>query len=166
MHLLNNVYSWVVLSVIVWVVSTTLTRARVFRPFRRWVKQRSDYFGEGVSCQYCLSHWVGFIVTLLYKPWFIVFDTDSAVLNFFGHAFAVIGLAALIARTIGKTPPDGVLHPDEQAEREAAVRDAMRIQAFLEQKEPAEWVYEEPEPKSTPITAEDREPERLLMLVK
>lgn len=111
------IYTWTVLAVIVWIVSTGLARARAFRPFRRWVKSKSDYFGEGVSCQFCLSHWVGFLVVGVSNPHFLPGELTTGFLpHFFGHSFAVIGLAALIARTIGQTPPNGVPHPDEVEE--------------------------------------------------
>lgn len=124
MTVVQVLFEWVVLSVIVWSVSTTFARARVLRAVRNWVRRRSDFFGEGVTCQYCVSHWVAFAVTLIHRPrvlppaewpqvaWLL------PVLDYFTSAFAVIGLGALIARTIAKTPPDGV-HPDLAAERAA-----------------------------------------------
>ena len=111
------VYQWIVLAVIVWIVSTGLARARAFRPFRRWVKSKSDYFGEGVSCQFCISHWIGFLAVGVSNPHFLPFDSTWGFYTpFFGHSFAVIGLANLVARTLGQTPPNGVPHPDELEE--------------------------------------------------
>jgi hypothetical protein len=119
----SSLYSWVALAVIVWIVSTTIARARVFRPLRRAVKRRSDYFGEGISCQYCISHWVGLLVVAALRPRFLPFDTPGGFYGYYlTHSFAVIGLSALIARTIGKTPPDGVPHPDEIAALEEAAK--------------------------------------------
>jgi hypothetical protein len=116
-------YTWVSLAVIVWIVATTIARARVFRPLRKAVKRRSDYLGEGISCQYCISHWIGFLTVLVVRPHFLPFDAMGGFYGYFTtHSFAVIGLAALIARTIGKTPPDGVPHPDVIAELEEAAR--------------------------------------------
>jgi len=121
--LANNVFTWVYLSVIVWVMSTGLARARVFRPFRKWVKSKSDYFGEGVSCQFCLSHWIGFLVVGVLRPHFLTLGAAQGFYGYFlPHSFALIGLAAIIARTVGKTPPDGVPHPDVLAELEEAAR--------------------------------------------
>lgn len=123
------IFEWLVLSVVVWSVSTTLSRARMLRAARGWVRRRSEFFGEGVTCQYCVSHWVAFVLTLLYRPrilppaqwletaWLV------AVVDYLVSAFAVIGLAALLARSLGKTPPDGI-HPDLAAEREGGEPDA------------------------------------------
>jgi len=114
---LTNIYQMTTLALATWVISTTITRARVFRPLRRLVKRHSDYLGEGISCQYCLSHWVGFILAAIYRPRFL--NSGIYLVDIIVSAFVIIALNALIARTIGKTPPDGVLHPNEKAEREA-----------------------------------------------
>jgi len=66
-------------------------------------------------------------VTALFRPEFLMLSSGVPVLDYFAHAFAVIGLSALIARTIGKSPPDGVLHPDEKARRENEARQIMEI---------------------------------------
>ncbi|MGE5487600.1 MAG: hypothetical protein ACM3ZB_07250 [bacterium] len=140
-NLLRALFEWVVLSVTVWTISTTIARARVFRPIRALVKARSDFFGEGVSCQYCISHWVAFALTLVYRPellpaahWPVpVAPWLVQVVDYFISAFAVIGLAALIARNLGKTPPDGI-HPDQKEWdqiRAEAVRLAPEVQPVL-----------------------------------
>ncbi len=131
MNLGTSVYIWIALSTIVWLIATTITRARVLRPFRRWVKSRSDYLGEGVSCQYCLSHWVGFAVTAVFRPAFLPMTSGMWIVDLLAHAFAIVGLSALIARTIGKTPPDGVLHPDEEARRREEFEREERFRASL-----------------------------------
>lgn len=118
--MIENLYEIGLLSAAVWLISTTIARARAFRPLRRAVKARSDYFGEGISCQYCISHWVGFVLCAVYQPRFLVSRWPAVDLAV--SAFVVVAVGALIARTIGKTPPDGVLHPDERAAREAELQ--------------------------------------------
>jgi hypothetical protein len=132
---------WIVLSIVVWVVSTTMARARILRSFRCWMKKRNDFLGEGVSCQYCLSHWVGLAVTLLYRPALIGpasihphWNWLAAIADYLVSAFAVIGLAALIARNLGKTPPDGI-HPDIKEwtrVREEVIAIAPEVQPLIE----------------------------------
>lgn len=143
-NLLRALFEWIVLSVTVWTISTTIARARVFRPLRALVKARSDFFGEGVSCQYCISHWVAFALTLVYRPELLpaahwpVWAAPwlpwlAPVAEYFISAFAVIGLSALIARNLGKTPPDGI-HPDQKEWaqiRAEAVRLAPEVQPVL-----------------------------------
>ena len=41
------------------VASLTITRARPLRPVRDWIWLRSSWWGELVSCPYCMAHWVG-----------------------------------------------------------------------------------------------------------
>lgn len=101
-------YEWATLSVVTWVVSTTVSRARVLQPVREAIQRRSEYLGEGISCQYCISHWVGFGVVVVAQPHFLPFGATGGFyaycLGLFLHTFAVVGASALIARTIGKTP--------------------------------------------------------------
>lgn len=49
-------------------IAFTVTEARIFRPFREWVKRKSDLLGEMLSCGYCFGYWVAFALTVLYKP--------------------------------------------------------------------------------------------------
>ncbi len=139
--IVQAIFEWIVLSVIVWTVSTTISRARVFRPLRSWVKGRSDFFGEGVSCQYCISHWVAFTLILIYRPhilppaqWPAALPWLLPVVDYCVSAFAVIGLGALIARTLARTPPDGI-HPDQkewEQIRAEVLRVAPEIQPLIE----------------------------------
>ncbi len=107
--MLTNIYTLVLLALADWLIATTISRARVFRPMRAAIKRRSDYLGEGISCQYCISHWVGFILTGIYRPRLLIsgfWPVDVIV-----SGFIVISLGALIARNLGKSPSEGV-HPD------------------------------------------------------
>jgi len=46
------------------VVTLTLTRAKMFLPARRWIIDRSSWWGELVSCPYCMAHWVAAFFTI------------------------------------------------------------------------------------------------------
>ncbi len=107
--MIQNIYTLVLLAIADWLIATTISRARVFRPLRAAVKRRSDYLGEGISCQYCISHWVGFILAAIYQPRLLISGfwlVDVAV-----SAFIIIGLGALIARNLGHSADTGI-HPD------------------------------------------------------
>jgi hypothetical protein len=106
---LHNLYLLGILAVADWLIATTIARARVFRPLRTAVLRRSAYLGEGISCQFCISHWVGFALTGIYRPRFI--QSDWLWIDLIVSAFMIIGVGALIARNLGKTPSNGV-HPD------------------------------------------------------
>jgi hypothetical protein len=46
----------------------TISETKIFRPFREWIKQKSEFPGEMLSCGYCLGHWVAFILAAIYQP--------------------------------------------------------------------------------------------------
>jgi Protein of unknown function (DUF1360) len=59
------------------VISLTLTKSKLFSPMRKWIRYRSDWLGELVSCPYCTSHWVGGLLVATQHPggpgkWLIV----------------------------------------------------------------------------------------------
>lgn len=49
-----------------WVLSTTIARSRACDPLRTWVARRSTFLYEGISCQYCLSHWIAVAILASY----------------------------------------------------------------------------------------------------
>lgn len=112
--MISNVYTLVLLAIADWLIATTISRARVLRPLRAAVKRRSDYLGEGISCQYCISHWVGFILAVIYQPRLVI-SWAGVVVDVIVSAFIIIGLGALIARNLGRSPTEGV-HPDVNVE--------------------------------------------------
>lgn len=88
----NELMALVVLSLAIAAVSITITKTKVFRSFREWIDERSDWFGELVHCPYCTSHWVAFAAVAYYQPRPVesgVFFVDLVV-----AAFAVICLTS------------------------------------------------------------------------
>lgn len=49
-------------------LSFTVTETKLFLPFREWLKGRSAFWGEWISCGYCFGHWVAFALVALYGP--------------------------------------------------------------------------------------------------
>jgi hypothetical protein len=45
-----------------------VTETKLFAPMRERVKGKSGFFGELVSCGYCLGHWMAFVMVLIYRP--------------------------------------------------------------------------------------------------
>ncbi len=56
------------LSLVTASISFTVTEAKLFQPFRDWVKGKSAFLGELVSCGYCFGHWVAFALVVVYQP--------------------------------------------------------------------------------------------------
>ena len=62
------------LSIVTASISFAVSETKLFKPFREWVRGRSEFFGDLLSCGYCLGHWVAFgLVVLrrltLFKVW-------------------------------------------------------------------------------------------------
>lgn len=49
-------------------ISLTVSRAKLFADLREFVKSKNVWLGKLLSCPYCTSHWVSFIITALYLP--------------------------------------------------------------------------------------------------
>lgn len=62
------VYTVIVLSLAVSSISVTVTRSKVFAPFRAWIGARHEKLGGLFSCFYCLSHWLAAAFVLVYQP--------------------------------------------------------------------------------------------------
>ena len=51
-----------------WGCPHTIARERIFAPLRRKLAGNDTWLGYLVSCPYCVSHWVAFIVVPLTDP--------------------------------------------------------------------------------------------------
>jgi hypothetical protein len=59
-------------------ISMTVSKSKFFKPLRNylnefstgfnWVARVGGFLGDLVSCPYCTSHWVAFLLTLAYFP--------------------------------------------------------------------------------------------------
>jgi len=87
------------LSLVTASISFTITETKICAACRQWVKRRSTFFGELLSCGYCLGHWIALILVILFKPQF--FDTWWLLDYFFvvmiiawlsGFQWALMGL--------------------------------------------------------------------------
>lgn len=56
---------FVIVSALVMGLSYTLTRERLFEPLRRRLGGKDTFFGYLVSCPYCASHWIAFVLVPL-----------------------------------------------------------------------------------------------------
>lgn len=65
---MNSIGDLVVLALASVAIALATSRSWVFRPFRSWVRSKSAWFGELVSCWYCTCHWVAAAMTAWYRP--------------------------------------------------------------------------------------------------
>lgn len=55
-------------ALIVAVITLTISRSKLFRPLRRTLRARVPVLGTLASCPYCLSHWIGWGVAVVFQP--------------------------------------------------------------------------------------------------
>ncbi len=77
-------------------ISYTITSTRIFREPRDWVVRKTfnyaadekSYVGEWISCPYCFSHWVSFILAFAYHVRLV--NCGQPIVDFFISAFALV----------------------------------------------------------------------------
>lgn len=86
-------------------LAMTFTKSRVFRAPRRWVADRSDFWGDFVQCPFCISHWLAFLSVAAWRLRAV--DCGFAPLDYAASAFALVALSAFVAGAIFRlfTPP-------------------------------------------------------------
>jgi len=72
-------------------ISFTVTETKLFNPLREWVKKRSVFLGELISCGYCFSIWMAFVLAVIYRP--KLFESWW-LLDYFLTAIVIAWLAA------------------------------------------------------------------------
>jgi hypothetical protein len=66
-----SVYRLFVVASVVMGASHTIARERLFRPLRDRLGGKESWLGYLVSCPYCVSHWVAFVVVPLTGSYFV-----------------------------------------------------------------------------------------------
>jgi hypothetical protein len=68
-----NMVEFVILALAVWRCSSLLANEpgpwKVFERFRDWVCAKDFQLGEGLTCEWCNSVWIGTVATLMYFAW-------------------------------------------------------------------------------------------------
>lgn len=82
-------------------VSTTVGSSKLFRGLRSWVATQSPFWGELISCPYCLGHWVALFAVLLYNPPATALAVDLII-----QWLAVTALSAVTSGLIGRLHGD------------------------------------------------------------
>jgi hypothetical protein len=73
-------------------ISFTVTETKLFQPFRKWLKNKSEFLGDLFSCGYCFGHWIAFTFTALYRPKLI---SARGLLDLFLTAIIIAWFAGL-----------------------------------------------------------------------
>lgn len=104
-----------ILALAVAALSLTITKAAIFEGLRQWVKGRSSLFGKLVSCPYCTSHWLSFILVGIYHP--VIVESPVWLVNLAISAFVIVGLAAPISWIIYSSFTRLYEHENEDVEQ-------------------------------------------------
>lgn len=118
-------------------ITNIVVESLLFQGFRRWVKQQNFYLGELVSCDLCFGMWVGFGLSLLFRPHFVevpaglarsrsVDRTIRATGTFFGDAFAIALAGRIFNELLGNLSREVALRDEERMLLEKEVRQVER----------------------------------------
>lgn len=72
--------------------SMTVSKAKVFKGIRAWLRGAWPWLGELVSCPYCTSHWVAVVMVAIWRP--RPMDSGLMLLDLAASALAIVTLAA------------------------------------------------------------------------
>lgn len=105
-HLARQLIWLVVLAIPIASISRTLAQEEIFREPREWCKKRSEAcrrllerkFFYVFTCEYCLSHWVTFVVLLVTRYRLLFDDWRGYVVAFFSLVFVANAYLNLYAR--------------------------------------------------------------------
>lgn len=90
----------VVTSAVVMGISQTISKERIFEPLRRVLGGKQTWCGYLVSCPYCASHWVAFIIGPLtganYVPVAVQWGWGTVLLRWFFNAILLTVVAAFL----------------------------------------------------------------------
>jgi len=81
-------------------VSITISRSQMFQTVRVWAFGVNDWFGELLSCWWCVSHWIAFLFVAYYRV--TVLESEFVVLDLFFNTFVVVALAGLTSALFSK----------------------------------------------------------------
>lgn len=89
-----------VVSAVVMGLSHTIAKERIFEPVRRVLGGKERWCGYLVSCPYCNSHWLAFLLVPLTKTWVIEIPWElgfaNVVLRWFLSSIFVTVVAAFL----------------------------------------------------------------------
>ena len=95
------IINWFVASLVTATITLTVSRARIFRFLRLFLKKYAPFLYELVSCPYCLAHWTSlFIVTLIHLRSEVFLSTG--VFNLLLSALALVPPSCVIMAVMHK----------------------------------------------------------------
>lgn len=116
-----NIFAMLVLVLATSAISLTITKGSIFENLREQVIERSQWFGKLVSCPYCTSHWVSFILVAIYQPRLV---SSWWPFDLLVSAFAIVALAAPVSWVVYHSFTGMAKTNEEEVEQ---LREALQI---------------------------------------
>lgn len=95
-----GVFQLFVVSAVVMGMSQTLSKERIFEPLRAKLGGKDTWLGYLVSCPYCASHWIAFLVVPLTGSYFVpiapAWGFVSWILSWFFSSILITVVAAFL----------------------------------------------------------------------
>lgn len=73
-------------------MTSILVWGSIFENQREWIKKRSKFFGDLISCTLCTSTWVGFFMSIVLGSITVRFFESFLLINFFFDGMLTAGL--------------------------------------------------------------------------
>lgn len=125
-------------------LSHTIAKERLFEPLRRRLGGKRTWKGYLVSCPYCVSHWVAFLVVPLTGAYYIPVAPDwgpvSDVLRWFFSSILVTVVAAFLRVAFYYVDEaQGLTRRRQVTEQEEAELQRLRLRRAHEEERHPEW---------------------------
>src|SRR5579884_2310040 len=90
----------IAVSLVTMAVSHTIAKERICEPLRRWAGGKETWLGYLVSCPYCASHWVAFVLVPLLHAYYLRppyhWGWFAALVDWFLSSILVAAIAAFL----------------------------------------------------------------------
>lgn len=115
---MNEFLKLVYCSIACGAISMTISKAKIFLPFREWITNKSEWLGDGLSCPYCMSHWVSLALMIVYRA--RPLDCGVLIIDFFVATMMMVALSSITARVIYSSYAAMATTPDYPAPKSKA----------------------------------------------
>lgn len=116
-------------------ITNIVVESLLFRGCRAWAKQCNPWVGELVSCDLCFGMWVGFVLSLVFRPHFVEaapglsgsHSADRVIRSagtFLGDAFAIALAGRIFNELLGFLSREVALRDEQRELLEEEVRRA------------------------------------------
>ena len=99
----SPLYYLVILAMAVSVMSLTVTKTKVFKFLRDWIKSKNKFIGELFSCPYCFSFYPSAVLVVLYGSKIRLLTDGIVSIDYVISYFCLVCLASFFTGFIYKS---------------------------------------------------------------